>query len=151
MQSNDSLKELNAKLLTEIAKLRKENAEIPELKEKLLRFAEVKAENAKLKQIIEKNARRDAKVEELEQKNAEHEARFAIVEQSSVAVDGQSQNDKEVTISTVDVSVVDQLKQHVPVCKANDVVSEVLSEVNFKSPEEREMDKFLNEAALVIK
>jgi len=67
-----------------------------------------------------------------------------------VAVDGQSQNDKEaipeVTISTVDVSVVDQLKQHVPVCKANDVVSEVLSEVNSKSPEEREMDKFLNEA-----
>jgi hypothetical protein len=31
MQSNDSLRELNAKLLAEIAKLRKENAEIPDL------------------------------------------------------------------------------------------------------------------------
>ena len=41
MQSIDSLRELNSKLLTEIAELRKENAEIPELKEKLLKFAEV--------------------------------------------------------------------------------------------------------------
>ncbi|CAG8728692.1 16327_t:CDS:2, partial [Acaulospora colombiana] len=48
--------------------------------------------------------------------------------------------------SADDDSVVDQLEQHAPVCKANDVISEVLSEVNFKSPEEREMDKFLNEA-----
>jgi hypothetical protein len=53
MQSIDSLRELNAKLLAEIAKLRKENAEIPELREKLLIFADVEAENAKLKQIIE--------------------------------------------------------------------------------------------------
>uniref|UniRef100_U9UX28 Uncharacterized protein n=1 Tax=Rhizophagus irregularis (strain DAOM 181602 / DAOM 197198 / MUCL 43194) TaxID=747089 RepID=U9UX28_RHIID len=37
---HDSLRELNAKLLAEIAKLRKENAEIPKLREKLLRFAE---------------------------------------------------------------------------------------------------------------
>ena len=36
MQSIDPLRELNAKLLVEIAKLRKENAEIPELREKLL-------------------------------------------------------------------------------------------------------------------
>ena len=34
MQSIDSLRELNAKLLAEIAELRKENAEIPELREK---------------------------------------------------------------------------------------------------------------------
>ena len=53
MQSTDSLRELNAKLLAEIAKLRKENAEIPELREKLLRFAEVEAENARLKQIMQ--------------------------------------------------------------------------------------------------
>ncbi|PKK77646.1 hypothetical protein RhiirC2_771072 [Rhizophagus irregularis] len=37
---HDSLRELNAKLLAEIAKLRKENAEIPKLREKLLIFAE---------------------------------------------------------------------------------------------------------------
>jgi hypothetical protein len=48
MQSNDSLRELNAKLLTEIAKLRKENTEIPELREKLLRFAEVEAEKCEV-------------------------------------------------------------------------------------------------------
>ena len=49
MQSIDSLRELNSKLLVEIAELRKENAEIPELREKLLKFAEVEAENAKLR------------------------------------------------------------------------------------------------------
>jgi hypothetical protein len=33
-----------------------------------------------------------------------------------------------------------------PVCKANDMVSEVLPEVNFKSLEEREVDAFLDDA-----
>src|SRR5438105_6291214 len=65
MQSIDSLRELNSKLLAEIAELRKENAEIPELREKLLKFAEVEAENAKLRQIIEENAKRDAENAEL--------------------------------------------------------------------------------------
>ena len=96
MQSIDSLRELNSKLLAEIAELRKENVEIPELREKLLKFAEVEAENAKLRQIIEENAKRDARVEELEQKNTELEARLAILEQDSLTVDGQPQNDNEV-------------------------------------------------------
>jgi predicted nuclease with TOPRIM domain len=59
-QSIDSLRELNAKLLDEIAELRKkfaeiegENAEIPELRRKV---AEVEAENAKLRQIIEERS-----------------------------------------------------------------------------------------------
>ncbi|RIA85038.1 hypothetical protein C1645_831411 [Glomus cerebriforme] len=76
-QSIDSLRELNVKLLAEITELRKkfaeiesENAEIPELRRNV---ADVEAENAKLRQIIEENAKRD----------------------SSVAVDGQSKNDKE--------------------------------------------------------
>ena len=43
MQSINSLRELNSKLLAEIAELRKENAEIPELREKFLKFAEVEA------------------------------------------------------------------------------------------------------------
>src|SRR5206468_1759624 len=96
MQSIDLLRELNAKLLAEIAELKKENAEIPELREKLLRFAEVKAENAKLRQIIEENAKRDARVEELEQKNTELEARLVILEQDSLMVNGQPQNNNEV-------------------------------------------------------
>src|SRR6266496_596084 len=62
MQSVDSLKELNSKLLVEIAELRKKNDKIPVLEKK---FAEVEAENAKLKQIIEENARRDAENAEL--------------------------------------------------------------------------------------
>jgi hypothetical protein len=37
MQSIDSLRELNAKLLAEIAELRKENAKISELKRRILR------------------------------------------------------------------------------------------------------------------
>ena len=62
MQSIDSLRELNAKLLAEITELGKENAE---LREKILRFAEIDAENARLRQIIEENARRDAENAEL--------------------------------------------------------------------------------------
>ncbi|RGB21864.1 hypothetical protein C1646_822771 [Rhizophagus diaphanus] len=53
MQSTDSLRELNAKLLVEITELRKENAEIPELREKLLKFAEVEAEKVKLRRELE--------------------------------------------------------------------------------------------------
>src|SRR5256714_9668986 len=125
MQSTDSLRELNAKLLAEIAKIRKENAEIPELREKLLKFAEVEAENARLKQIIEENTRRDAENAELKSRVGELEARLALLEQGS-AVDGmalsfgQTQNDEEampvVTVPTVDVpdSVIDQLNRRVP-------------------------------------
>ncbi|RIA82547.1 hypothetical protein C1645_835200 [Glomus cerebriforme] len=98
-QSIDSLRELNVKFLAEITELRKkfakiesENAKIPKLKRKV---ADVEVENAKLKQIIEENAKRDVRVKELEQKNTKLEARLAIVEQSSMAVDGQSKNDKE--------------------------------------------------------
>ncbi|CAG8648289.1 9423_t:CDS:2, partial [Funneliformis mosseae] len=67
-------------------------------------------------------------------------------------VDGQPQNDKEVIsevlpeISADDDSVVDQFKQHAPVCKANDVILEVLPEVNSKLSEKREIGEFLNEA-----
>ncbi|CAH1770632.1 12434_t:CDS:1, partial [Entrophospora sp. SA101] len=94
---NDSLKELNSKLVAEIAKLRKENA--------------------KLKQIIEENTKRDVRVEELEQKNTELEARLAILEQGVTGVTGQSQNNDipEITVSVVDVSdsVVENLNNKV--------------------------------------
>ncbi len=66
-QSINSLREVNTRLLIEISEFRR-------------KFAEVEAENVKLKQIIEENARCDARVEELEQKNMELEAKLVIVE-----------------------------------------------------------------------
>jgi predicted nuclease with TOPRIM domain len=78
MQSIDSLRELNAKLLAEIAELRKKNDKIPVLEKK---FAEVEAENARLKQIIEENARRDSENAELKSRVGELEARLALLEQ----------------------------------------------------------------------
>jgi predicted nuclease with TOPRIM domain len=123
----DSLRELNAKLLDEITELRKkfaeiecENVEIPELRRKV---AEVEAENAKLKQIIEENARRDARVEELEQKNTELEARLAILEQNSLAVDGQPQNDNEVPPSCICSDT--EIKVEAEKCFAKDLLPEV--------------------------
>ena len=121
MQSIDSLRELNSKLLAEIAELRKKNDKIPVLEKK---FAEVEAENARLKQIIEENARRDSENAELKSRVGELEARLALLEQGS-AVDGmalsfgQTQNDEEampvVMVPTVDVpdSVIDQLNNEV--------------------------------------
>ena len=78
-----------SKMESEIDLLRQENARL------VAKNYELEAEIVKLSQIIEENAKRDVRVKELEQKNTELEARLAIVEQSSVAVDGQSKNDKE--------------------------------------------------------
>ncbi|GBC52267.2 hypothetical protein GLOIN_2v1886361 [Rhizophagus irregularis DAOM 181602=DAOM 197198] len=142
---NIDVGELNAKLLTEIAELMKENDEIPELKEKLLRFAEVEAENTKLKQIIEENARRDSENAELKSRVGELEARLALLEQSS-AVDGMAlsfgwiQNGEEampvVMVPTVDVpdSVIDKL---------NNEVERAPSDLDGN---DEKMDNFLDEA-----
>ena len=88
MQSTDSLRELNTKLLAEIAKLRKKNDKIPVLEKK---FADVEAENARLKQIIEENARRDAEnaelkaiIEKLKSENIEFRDRLIKVEQNQL-------------------------------------------------------------------
>ena len=99
-QSNDSLRELNAKLLAEIGELRKKfaeikvendelkdkNTEIPELRRK---FAEIETERTELKtkiaellkQGMEENKRRDAenaelkiRIEELEKNKADSSA-----------------------------------------------------------------------------
>ncbi|GES82892.1 hypothetical protein GLOIN_2v1782198 [Rhizophagus clarus] len=119
MQSTDSLRELNAKFLAKIAKLRKENTEIPELREKLLKFAEVEVENVRLKQIIEENARRDAENVELKSRVGELEARLALLKQGSAVNEmvlsfSQTQNGDE-AMPTVDVSdsVIDQLNNEV--------------------------------------
>src|SRR2546421_3616587 len=94
---------------SEIDLLRQENARL------VAKNYELEAEIAKLRQIIEKNARRDARVEELEQKNKELKARLTILKQSSLIT---LQNDKEmitevlpkIAMSDVDLSnaVVDQ-------------------------------------------
>ena len=96
---------------------------------------ELEAEIAKLRQIIEENARRDARVEELEQKNKELEARLAILEQSSLVT---LQNDKE-TIAEVlpEIAVSD-------VDLSNAVVDQ-RNNVDTKASEEKKMDAFLVE------
>ncbi|POG57612.1 hypothetical protein GLOIN_2v1738467 [Rhizophagus irregularis DAOM 181602=DAOM 197198] len=91
-------------------------------------------EIVKLRQIIEE----DVRVEELEHKNTELEARLAILEQSSLVVGEQPQNDKEtivevlpeVTVSNIDLSntVIDQRNN-----------------VDTKTSGEMEMDAFLVE------
>src|SRR5437763_13213525 len=119
MQSIDSLRELNSKLLAEIAELRKVNAEIkdkkaeiPDLKRK---FAEIESEKVELKariaellrQAVEESKRRDvenaelkARIEELEKnktvttklesENAEFRDRITKVEQRQVLNDNSS-------------------------------------------------------------
>ncbi|GET54536.1 hypothetical protein GLOIN_2v1738467 [Rhizophagus irregularis DAOM 181602=DAOM 197198] len=93
-------------------------------------------EIVKLRQIIEE----DVRVEELEHKNTELEARLAILEQSSLVVGEQPQNDKEtivevlpeVTVSNIDLSntVIDQRNN-----------------VDTKTSGEMEMDAFLVESS----
>src|SRR4051812_20179399 len=87
-QSNNSLKELNAKLLVEIDELKKRFAEIKVKNDELVaEKVELKARVAELlRQSVEENKMRDTKVNELEQKNIELEARLAIVEQGSLVV-----------------------------------------------------------------
>ena len=97
---------------SEIDLLRQENARL------VAKNYELEAEIVKLRQIIEENAKREVRVEELEQKNRELEARLAILEQSSLVVGEQPQNDKEaivevlpeVTVSNIDLSntIIDQ-------------------------------------------
>jgi hypothetical protein len=123
-QPIDSLREVNARLLIEISELRR-------------KFAEVEAENVKLKQIIEENVRRDARVEELEQKNTELEAKLAIVEQGSSVVDDQLHKEaisKRFVEQTVSVNV--DLSSSVTDQRNND---------DAKTSEEKEMDAFLVE------
>jgi cell division protein FtsB len=121
---------------SEIDLLRQENARL------VAKNYELEAEIAKLRQIIEENARRDARVEELEQKNKELEARLAILEQNSLVT---LQNDKE-TIAEVlpEIAVSD-------VDLSNAIVDQQ-NNVDARTSEKKEMDAFLVEVkALVIK
>jgi predicted nuclease with TOPRIM domain len=107
MQSINSLKELNSKLLVEIAELRKKNDKIFVLEKK---FAEVEAENVRLKQIIKENARCNAENAKLKSRVGELEARLALLEQTLPF--GQTQNGEEampVVTITVALTPVPQL------------------------------------------
>ncbi|CAG8682660.1 9427_t:CDS:2, partial [Acaulospora morrowiae] len=74
-----------------------------------------------------KNIKHDVIIKELEQKNKELEASLAVVEQSSVSVDGQSQND----LRSEDANVFKK------------VISEVVSAVIILK--DKEIDGFLGE------
>ncbi|RHZ46240.1 hypothetical protein Glove_628g18 [Diversispora epigaea] len=76
------LEEQNSKLLAEITNLKKENAEIPELRKK---FAEVEAENAKVK----------AENTKLKQTLEEHESRFTKLECDVSLIKEQNSQDKD--------------------------------------------------------
>src|SRR3954449_3413924 len=133
MQSIDSLRELNSKLLAEITELRNvnaelkdKNAEIPDLKRK---FAEIESEKVELKariaellrQAVEESKRRDvenaelkARIEELEKnktvttklesENAKFRDRITKVEQRQVL----NNNSSNISSSNFN-SVADQL------------------------------------------
>ncbi|GBB93095.1 hypothetical protein RclHR1_21070002 [Rhizophagus clarus] len=144
MQSIDSLRELNAKLLVEVAEFRKENAElrkentvIPDLRNKLSEFdaerAEFKRKIAEALRTTEEertrhdveNAKLKAIIEELKSENIEFRDRLTKVEQN------QLQDDS--------------------VPKGNNTPNNNSSNFNSgvdhheKSSQEKEMDNFLDE------
>ncbi|GBC44748.2 hypothetical protein GLOIN_2v1882276 [Rhizophagus irregularis DAOM 181602=DAOM 197198] len=160
MQSIDSLRELNAKLLAEIAELRKENtelkdknAEIPDLKRK---FADIESEKVELKariaellrQAVEESKRRDvknaelkARIEELEKnktvttklesENAEFRDRITKVEQNQSLIDNFSNNTSSNFNSDADqVPTITHYEKPL---------------VDTSLPEDRETDAFLDE------
>ena len=115
---------------------------------------------------MEENTRRDVRVEELEQKNKELETRLAIVEQASLPVEEQSYNDNPSDDSTSNFnSVAEYHEKPLVDVKTDDFPPEkvcfdkqkLIAEVatmftnsvkclNGKSSEEKETDKFLDEA-----
>src|SRR3954452_6518593 len=106
-----------------ISELEAKNAELEGEKTKIEqefrnRIEELETRNAELlKQLMEGNTKRDIENAELKSKVGEVESRLMIMEQGSLTVNGQPQNDKEaevlpeVTISDVDLSntIIDQL------------------------------------------
>src|SRR5205823_3390526 len=95
-------------MLTELELLRQRIAELETKNSKLkAEKAEIEARNVKLlKQVMNENAKHDARVEKLELKNTELEIRLLMLEQGSLVVNGQSQNDRKTIakISAVDES-----------------------------------------------
>ncbi|KAF0512561.1 hypothetical protein F8M41_017978 [Gigaspora margarita] len=104
----NSLKELNLKLASEITKLRKENAEIPELRRKkdllmariieLEQSAKENTKNAKLR-----DAELNAKIEQTAKENAKLKARVAKLEQKQL----QNEEEKNNHIAKLDDDTIE--------------------------------------------
>ncbi|CAG8681590.1 24934_t:CDS:1 [Cetraspora pellucida] len=139
----NSLKELNLKLASEITKLRKENAEIPELrKEKDLLMARIIELEQSAKESAENTKLRDAEINELR-------SRVSKLEQKD------SQNDKETSIyksyedtnqsSVNDISTETENSNKVSGNASNsDVHQESSSQPEVGSSEDKEIDEFLD-------
>ncbi|CAG8493506.1 15045_t:CDS:2 [Cetraspora pellucida] len=144
-QSNNLLRELNAKLLAEIAELRKKFAEIKvendELKDK---NAKIVAFSDKITKLEAERTKLKTKIEELESENVEFRDRIIKVKQRQL----QNDNITKVTNSPNNSSSnFNSITNHCQASGANDAVPEVIIvPANSKLPEEKEMDKFLDEA-----
>ncbi|CAG8580445.1 7664_t:CDS:2 [Gigaspora rosea] len=149
----NTLRELNARLASEITELRKENAEIPELRKKLseveVENIELKAENVKLNKLW-KNMNPDL-VAKLEQKQSQTNENFIVksdddakgIDQSSVNTmknsnDTPASNISDNTSNSDDVSNFD-------ICQESEnqyLTSPIL--IGPKSSEDMEIDDFLD-------
>src|SRR6266496_974353 len=169
-QSNDSLRELNAKLLAEIGELRKKfaeikvendelkdkNTEIPELRRK---FAELEAEKAELKariagllkQAVEKSKRRDventelkARIEELEKNKADSSAenvrRDVEIAEIKAEVVKLRDNNEENKESTQDISLEEVV--NVPSSVVDQPIN--ANPLDTRSKEDIKTDEFLD-------
>ncbi len=109
------------------------------------RISELEAKNAKLeaekaellKQVMEKDVKRDAENTELKSRVGELEARLAILEQGVTEATGQPQNDKD-AIAEVRLSIDNPVS-------ADDSVVDQQNSVNTKVIEDKEIDSFYPE------
>jgi hypothetical protein len=119
-----------SKMESEIDLLKQENARL------VAKNYELETEIVKLSQIIEENARHDVRVKELEQKNTELEARLALLEQASLIVDRQPQNDNEM--------ISEELSEvSVPAVSVSEFVVDQQNNVDTKSMEDKIIDDCL--------
>ncbi|CAB4433245.1 unnamed protein product [Rhizophagus irregularis] len=137
--SIDSLRELNAKLLAEIAELRKANAEIPDLKRKLAEFESEKVElkarlTEALRQAMEESKKRDAE-------NAELKTRIEELEKNKA--DSSAENvRRDDAIAELKAEVVKLRDDNEG---SNQVTFPLPCVSDQKSSEERQMDTFLDD------
>ena len=173
MQSIDSLRELNAKLLAEIAELKKENAKISELKKENAeipdlkrKFAEIESEKVELKariaellrQAVEESKRRDvenaelkARIEELE-KNKTVTTKLESISSSnfnSVADQvskANSHHEKPLVDKETDTSLPEEpIPEVIAKQSVSTVNIPVMDQCDQKSLEDKETDAFLDE------
>ncbi|EXX62880.1 hypothetical protein GLOIN_2v1778212 [Rhizophagus irregularis DAOM 181602=DAOM 197198] len=171
MQSIDSLRELNSKLLAEITELKKvnaelkdKNAEIPDLKRK---FAEIESEKVELKariaeilrQAVEESKRRDvenaelkAKIKELEKnktvttklesENADSPNFNSVADQLSMA----THHEKPLVDKKMDTSLPEELIPEVIAKQSVSAVNiSVMDQCDQTTLEDKETNAFLDE------